>query len=102
MNNISKQRKTNVCLEGCLRCIIALIIIVFIFPLFFHQKLLITSKSPDKSYEIIVKYKEAFLFGPQEINVYYKKNKGVLKYHLFTTHLFNDGLPIYESDCKIK
>ncbi|MCY6356335.1 hypothetical protein [Clostridium sp. ZS2-4] len=73
-----RNNKNTGCLRGCLTGIIIFMVFIFsyiIYPIFIHQNLLVTSNSPDGSYEVIVKYKPTFSFGPLEINVYYKKKR---------------------------
>ncbi|QEK13433.1 hypothetical protein FQB35_14820 [Crassaminicella thermophila] len=73
-----------------------------VYPLFFQQHLLVHSVSQNKDYEIIVKYKDAMLFGPQDINIYYKKSDEIFKHHLISTDLSNDGKRPNKSNCIIK
>lgn len=66
------------------------IFFIILLLLFFNKTHLKTSTS-DTNNQVIVYYKDAFLFGPTEINVYYKKNSMLFSRKLFSTSINNDG-----------
>jgi hypothetical protein len=77
-------------------------LINFFFGLDQKNNLLLTSNSSDKSTCLIIKYQDAFVFGPQAIFVYYKKCSKKKEQLLFTTRICNDGaVLIPENNCKI-
>jgi hypothetical protein len=82
-------------------CILILIVFI-IYSLYFQQYILVHSTSPNKNIEIIVKYKDAVLMGPQDINIYYKKSNQLFEHHLISTDLFNNGGKPKKSNCIVK
>ncbi|WFD09292.1 hypothetical protein [Tepidibacter hydrothermalis] len=71
--------------------ILALLSVIYILLLSSSEKFLTSSFCVQSSCEIIINYEDAFLFGPQEIHIYYKFKNDLLKQKLLDTEINNDG-----------
>lgn len=70
------------------------IFLILSILIIFNKTHLKTLKSETNN-QVIIYYKDAFLFGSTEIKVYYKKDSMIFEKKLFSTSLENDGGPSY-------
>lgn len=82
-------------------CSMLALFLICIYYVFFSQNKLLISQSPSKEYEVIVDYKDGFLFGPQEVNIYCRKKTSLFKQNIIRTYLYNDGQTPNKHNCKI-
>ena len=66
------------------------IFLILSILIIFNKTHLKTLKSETNN-QVIIYYKDAFLFGSTEIKVYYKKDSMIFEKKLFSTSLENDG-----------
>ena len=71
------------------RCFV-FIFLIFSLLIIFNKTHLKTLKSETNN-QVIIYYKDAFLFGPTEINICYKRDSMIFEKKLFSTSLENDG-----------
>lgn len=79
---------------------------LFIFIFFILSILIIINKTHLKTLksetnnQIVIYYKDAFLFGSTEIKVYYKKDSMIFEKKLFSTSIETDGAPPTEDSVR--
>lgn len=80
------------------RCFV-FIFLIFSLLIIFNKTHLKTLKSETNN-QVIIYYKDAFLFDPTEINIYYKRDSMIFEKKLFSTSLENDGAPPTEDSVR--